>query len=443
MKNQSLFRLLLLSYILIALVAASVFFSVWLLILLIPAIIGVSVFVSKRITTPLDRLQDIMEQMSEGDFKHQFPWSESFEIKELVTSLHKLNETLSKKIASLSTEIQQKKGILENMKDGVITFDLHEKIIGANKAASQYLGISEEKLIGFSIQEAVRHTELQRFVQQLFVLDNKQEGTIVITDQQNRYLQVQGIPLKQSQESNIGALVVLHDLSPLKHLDAVRKDFVANVSHELKTPITLIQGSLETLDTPNLSVEEQQQFIQIALSHAQRLGQIIEDLLMLARLEQGRHSIDLCLEEPLPVIQKAIATCQPFLDQANMSIHIHAEAQEKISLNKALLEQALINLIQNALKYSEASTLIIENSFTEKDCIITVYDNGKGIGAEHLPRLFERFYRVDPVRNRHSGGTGLGLSIVKHIVLAHHGKIDVQSQPGQGTSFTLTLPKPS
>jgi two-component system phosphate regulon sensor histidine kinase PhoR len=440
MKNQSLFKLLLISYTTVILATLLTHLSLWALLICLPFTLGVCVFVAKRITTPLDALQDIIEKMTQDEYQHQFPWSESFEIKELVGRLHSLDKHLVQKMSQLLSEIHQKEGILESMTDGVITLDLNERIIGVNKAATHYLEISEDKLLGFALHAAVRNTDFQKFVTQLYQTQDKHLSYTVITDLQNRQLQMQGT-LIQQDGSIIGALLVLHDLSPLKQLDAIRKDFVANVSHELKTPITLIQGSLETLDSPDLTPEEQQKFIQVALSHSQRLGHIIEDLLTLARLEQGQHSIELTPIQPLISIQKAVSLCQAQLDEANITVSMGSTSEEALLINAPLFEQAFLNLIQNAAKYSEASNLSITMYDTETHCVFLIQDNGKGIPAEHLPRLFERFYRVDPARQRQSGGTGLGLSIVKHIVMAHHGKIEVASTLGQGTTFTLMFPK--
>jgi len=234
-------------------------------------------------------------------------------------------------------------------------------------------------------------------------------------------------------------------VAKLKQLENIRKDFVANVSHELKTPITSIKGFIETLQEGAIeNKEEALHFLDIILRHTNRLNAIIEDLLMLSRLEQIPNNNEIILEKTLlnPVLKTAIQVCE--MQAQNKSIKINFECSPYIYawIDELLFEQAIVNLIDNAIKYSsENKEITIFSEVTDKDVLIRIIDQGSGISSEHISRIFERFYRVDKARSRKAGGTGLGLSIVKHIINTHKGIIEVESELNKGSVFTIHLPK--
>jgi two-component system phosphate regulon sensor histidine kinase PhoR len=238
---------------------------------------------------------------------------------------------------------------------------------------------------------------------------------------------------------------VLNDITDIRHLENVRRDFVANVSHELKTPVASIKGFVETLldgrvDDP----DDRRRFLEIVGRQSDRLGAIIDDLLALSRIEQAEGMGDLPLERVAvaDVLAAVVAECGPRADDRSIVIEVESPPGLEAEVNAPLLEQALINLVDNALKYSEqGGSVILAATPTEDGMLdLIVRDHGTGIGAEHLPRLFERFYRVDKGRSRKLGGTGLGLSIVKHIVQAHGGTVAVESTLGVGSTFRVRLP---
>ena len=239
----------------------------------------------------------------------------------------------------------------------------------------------------------------------------------------------------------------MNDVTAMRRLERVRRDFVANVSHELRTPITSIKGFIETLQSGAIHEPENAlRFLQIIARQADRLNQIIEDLLTLSRIEQEEEygKVSLTLEPLKPVLQAAIQISE--VRAAEKEIHISLSCPDGFQayINPPLLEEAMVNLIDNAVKYSPPKTLVkVEVEEVGESVLIRVHDQGRGIAPEHLPRLFERFYRVDPSRSRKVGGTGLGLAIVKHIVQAHNGVVTVESTLGQGTVFTLHLPRRS
>jgi two-component system phosphate regulon sensor histidine kinase PhoR len=257
-------------------------------------------------------------------------------------------------------------------------------------------------------------------------------------------LKVQGTMLHDGSGRTMGAVVVLNDVTRLRRLEEVRQDFVANVSHELKTPITSIKGFVETLlDDPAPSPDNVRRFLQIVEKQANRLDAIIEDLLSLSRLEQTKGAATLKIEQApvLPVINAAVELCQHQADLRAIRIHVECAQELAARLNPPLLEQGLVNLINNAVKYSEDGQAVLIRAGEEDGMlVINVVDEGTGIHANELDRIFERFYRIDKARSRDLGGTGLGLSIVKHIAQAHAGSVSVISTPGEGSTFTLRVP---
>ena len=238
--------------------------------------------------------------------------------------------------------------------------------------------------------------------------------------------------------------MVLNDVTRIRRLENIRRDFVANVSHELKTPITAIQGFVETLLEGAMDdADQRKRFLTIIGSQTERLNAIFEDLLMLARVEQESERSEITLA-PGPVrgvLEAALATCQIKASEKNIRFELNCDAALRAMINPSLLEQAVINLIDNAIKYSaEDQTVHVEAERGPDEIVLLVRDHGCGISREHLPRIFERFYRVDKARSRRLGGTGLGLAIVKHITQSHGGRATVESTPGQGSTFAIHLP---
>ena len=242
----------------------------------------------------------------------------------------------------------------------------------------------------------------------------------------------------------VGLLISRRISQPLEQLKRVRSDFVANVSHELKTPITSIKGFVETLlDGAMHEPEDAERFLRIVAAQSDRLNEIIEDLLTLSRLEQDTDRAGLSLQPARirGVLEAAVGVCELKASAKNVSIELTCAAELRTEINPALLEQAVVNLVDNAVKYSpEQETVRVEAVGGSSEVVIRVADHGCGIGPEHLPRLFERFYRVDKARSRKLGGTGLGLAIVKHIAQAHGGRATVESVPDEGSTFSLHLP---
>jgi len=298
---------------------------------------------------------------------------------------------------------------------------------------------------GKLIQELIRNPDLHRFIRNTLTAEEPVEGDITLHKPEDRFLQAHGTPLRGAKGERIGSVIVLNDVTRIRRLEDLRREFVANVSHELKTPITSIKGFVETLQEGALSdSEDARRFLGIIAKHTDRLNAIIEDLLSLSRLEQNGDKNRIPLEESSikNTIQSVLEFCADKAAEKNIRIHSHCDERITAKINPPLLEQALVNLIDNAIKFSEPDTDIhIEVGESEEQIRIDVRDQGCGIEKEHLSRIFERFYRVDKARSRKLGGTGLGLSIVKHIAKVHGGQVTVESTPRQGSTFSLLLPR--
>jgi two-component system phosphate regulon sensor histidine kinase PhoR len=240
-------------------------------------------------------------------------------------------------------------------------------------------------------------------------------------------------------------LIVINDITRLRQLEDVRRDFVANVSHEIKTPVTAIKGSVETLLEGAINdPEDSKRFLGIIVKHAERLNTLVEDVLSLASIEASDAPERLALSEAKlkDVMETAASLCREKADARAIVLEIECDPNAVVKADRSLFEQAIVNLVDNAIKYSGEASKVELKGWTDaqgRHCV-SVRDFGAGIAKEHLPRLFERFYRVDKARSRKLGGTGLGLAIVKHIVQSHNGVVGVDSTPGKGSVFTITLP---
>jgi two-component system phosphate regulon sensor histidine kinase PhoR len=334
------------------------------------------------------------------------------------------------------------------MIEGVLAIDARQRIVSINHGAAELLGLDLGKSLRRPLQEVVRNPDLRRFA--LLAIDCREpvEDDLVIRGARDRTIRLRGTALRDVSGEG-GAVIVLNDVTDIQRLENMRRDFVANVSHELKTPIASIKGFVETLlDGAADDPADSRRFLEIVARQAERLEAIIEDLLALSRIEQSEGAGNLPLERVhvLAVLSAAVADCRPRARDRGVVVDVACDGMLEADVNPALLEQAVINLVDNAVKYSDSGDTIWVSAVEELAAAdgpavrIVVRDEGCGIAAEHLPRLFERFYRVDMARSRKLGGTGLGLSIVKHIVQAHGGSVAVESTPGTGSTFTIDLP---
>lgn len=400
--------------------------------------------ISRRASRPLEELKRAAQRYARGDLGRAPVVPIDNEFADLADAMTEMAAQLDDRINALARQSNEREVVLSSMTEGVLAVDARERLLNVNRAAAQLLGIQPDESRGRSLPELIRNTELQRVVRETLSGGQPVEGEVALQRGGERFVQVRGSSLRNAQGESIGAVIVLSDVTNLRRLENVRRDFVANVSHELKTPVTSIKGFVETLlDGAMREPAEAERFLKIIAKQANRLDAIIDDLLNLAQIERDRERGQIHLEltalkEPL---QAAIQTCEAKADAKQITIELKCPDADA-TIDAALLEQAVVNLIDNAIKYSDAGSRIeVKVSQTSTDTVVSVRDEGCGIEEQHQARIFERFYRVDKARSRNLGGTGLGLAIVKHIAQAHGGNVSVESAPGKGSVFSIHLPR--
>ena len=404
----------------------------------------VSYLISKGISRPIEEIKKGADRFAKGDFSLPVDGTGTKEITALADTMNLMAKQLDQRIRTISMQQKEQEAMLRSMKEGILAVDKEEKIIKINKAASVYLGIDRKDINKKHVYEVIRHKEILEFIDEAMGEKNHLEKEVVIEANEYKVLLLSSDLIKDESEHIFGSVIVINDITRIKQWDKIRMEFVANVSHELKTPITSIKGYVETLARGKVRDKDTTgRFLNIILRQAERMNSIIDDLLELSKLEQqGSSELKLERIEIPHVIRSAVQQCIHKAEEKNICIDIESTGEAAALADGALLEQALINLIDNAVKYSDENSKVLV--FTREEAavvIIEIKDWGCGIPEEHQSRIFERFYRVDKGRSRELGGTGLGLSIVKHIILAHKGKIYVRSVSGQGSTFTIVLNK--
>lgn len=406
---------------------------------------GMSLIFSHRIIRPMKAMREGAQRFARGDLSWRLTIPETQELAVLADSLNTMAEALEQRVQTLVQQKNEQQAVLSSMVEGVVAVDMDERVISVNEAGARLLGISPEQSHGRSIQEVVRNKALQELVGRTIKSHEPVEGDIVLRNDGECFLQAHGTKLHDANNRAFGAVIVLNDVTRIRRLETVRRDFVANVSHELKTPITSIKGFVETLlDGAMNEPADAERFLRIVSRQTDRLNAIVEDILLLSCIEDQTDKAKIELEKSSirEMLESAVGVCELQAREKNIRIELECEDRLMARVNAPLMEQAVINLVDNAIKYSETGkTVFVQASEAERELLIRVRDQGCGIDPEHQSRIFERFYRVDKARSRKMGGTGLGLAIVKHIVLVHGGSIGVDSTPGKGTTFTIYLAK--
>lgn len=336
----------------------------------------------------------------------------------------------------------QQQVLFNSMLEGLLLLDRNRKIYLANRAFKELFGIKTE-LRGKTIMEALRVHELAALVERVEAEKQVLDYELKLPELSGRWLQVNAASICDSAGEREGTILVFHDLTRLKQLERTREEFVANVSHELRTPLSLIKGYVETLlDGAKEQPETLDRFLKIIERNTQRLDLLIQDLLTISALEAGRMKLNIQPVALRALVEKTFSDLKPPAAVKHMALN-NEMPDLAAAADASRLEQVFANLVDNAIKYGRAQGTVTVGGTTTSDGMIEIFvrDDGPGIPAESLDRVFERFYRVDKARSREQGGTGLGLSIVKHIVQAHGGEVRAASEPGKGATFYLTLPK--
>jgi two-component system phosphate regulon sensor histidine kinase PhoR len=405
---------------------------------------GLALWTARGIVRPLQQARQAAQRLASGQLSARAPMPDLQEQAELAESFNRMADQLQQRIGILTQNNNEQKAVLASMAEGVLAVDDQERVISLNPALGRLLGLDQAQAQGRPLREVVRNADLSRFVSRALACREPIEADVLLHGDRERVMQAHGSALHDVDGRAIGAIMVLNDVTDFRRLEHIRRDFVANVSHELKTPITSIKGFVETLlDGAMNDPVDSERFLRIIAKQADRLHAIIEDLLSLSKIEQSEDSDEIALQPgPVrPVLEAALYTCQASADAHQIEIKLDCDPALRAPLNSLLLEQAVLNLLDNAVKYSEPGhSVVVTAGQVEGEVTISVADRGCGIASEHVSRIFERFYRIDRARSRKLGGTGLGLAIVKHIVHAHHGHVTVKSMLGVGSTFTIHLP---
>ena len=402
---------------------------------------AVVVLVSKRFSARIERLQAFSQRVAEGDFRPQPPDGPGDALGRLGHSLNQTAARLDRTIQTLTEERNLSSAILASMVEGVLVVNGSERVVFANQSFADILGLTLPPQPGSGLVEVVRQTELIEAARKVVAGEPRVESEIV-TGTLRQHFFAATVAAVRAAETN-GAVIVLHDITDLRKLERVRRDFVANVSHEFRTPLTAIQGFAETLQAGAMNdPENRDRFLGIIVEHSRRLARLTEDLLMLSKMDADRLELELRRIPVGPFVESCIETSTPRARDKDLKLFVNlAERVPDISGDRRRLTEVLQNLLDNAIQYTPAGgQIMVTASPKNGEVIFTVSDTGIGIPQADQPRIFERFYRVDVARSREVGGTGLGLSIAKHLVETHGGRIWVDSEVGRGSQFHFSVP---
>ncbi len=403
---------------------------------------GASLLFSRGITRRIGRLKEFLRRVAEGDFRLLPLERHRDELADLSGALNQAAQKLDRTISSLTEERNRSSAILASMEEGVAVVGSDQRIAYCNRAFCRDAGVPSLRCEGRPVMEIIRHSDLLSYIQKALAGGEPIHGEVVVGSIRTRSYAVTAAPIRTDAAIS-GAVMVLHDITEIRRLERARRDFIANISHEFKTPLTAIQGFAETLLSGALEDNQnRRRFIEIIREHALRLGRLTDDLLKLAQIEAGQS-----LREAKPVeIEEVIGPCMEIARIKAEQKQLLLGADYRGDLPKLCgdvfsFREILQNLLDNAVRYTAPGGRIhIKADVEGSEMVLSVADTGIGIPQADQDRIFERFYRADATRSRESGGTGLGLSIVKHLVEAHGGRIRVESVVGQGSTFYVHLP---
>ncbi|MFO7990583.1 MAG: ATP-binding protein [Thermodesulfobacteriota bacterium] len=413
------------------------------LIFTVIAAAGVCWYVTRKIIQPLEEIKKGAQAFARGDLSNRLPVPDTEELSAVARSMNQMAQNLAHQIQEALDRQRELEAVHASMQEGVIAIDNQEKIITINDAAARIFSFPAPELKNKGVLEVARNYELQTFIHTALSTHEPVEDDIRIHQDKEQIFNVHSSALWDSRDHRIGTLIIFHDITRIRRLEKMHKDFAANVSHELKTPLTTLKGFIETLQAmPDSTSEDRPGFLRILEKNVNRMIDLVNDLLALSHLERlegtGVRFDETRLSD---LIQSAVTTCGPLAEAKQIQVHMACPEDLSVRVDPVLIEQAIVNLVENAVKYSPENArvdIVVRNPGT--DIEIDVIDSGTGIAAEHLPKIFNRFYRVDKGRSRQEGGTGLGLAIVKHIIQYHNGQITVSSVKNKGTRFHIRLP---
>lgn len=405
-------------------------------------IVFITVRVARQMVGPIEKVTAVANELAKGNYRARTSEDRNDEIGQLTRAMNMLAFQLDRMTKNYEAQQEQMATLIENMGSGLLLIDTRGDIVLVNQSCRDIFHFKTNEYVGLPYYNVVKEKEMVKFIQSVFMTEIKQRKQVQFSEELHfKHFDLYGAPILNKKGKLTGIVIVLHEITELKKLEQIRKDFVANVSHELKTPVTSIKGFAETLldgamEEPSL----RSKFLQIIYKESKRLQYLVQDLLELSKIEHQYFTLDWQKTDITEIVQEVSELLGDKAKEKNIQLRSEVIGDSIVEADRQRLKQIIINLVENAVTYTPSGGEIqmIVNGM-EDDVQIKIKDSGVGINEKDVPRIFERFYRVDRARARQSGGTGLGLAIVKHLVEAHHGKIEVESKIGKGTVFTITL----
>lgn len=400
-------------------------------------------YIFNKYIKPIDEAIHSVNQLLKGNYRSRVHIASPGQIGELGQQINALARSLSELSIQEQMHSEQLSTVIESIDSGLVLIDDKGYIHLVNRKFLTLFGKRSRDYIGYIIYNVLPQEEIQKTVQDTFLYEKSIKHSLIKQlNNEERHLEIVGAPIFDERHLLKGAVIMFYDVTEFKKLELIRKDFVANVSHELKTPITAIKGFAETLLDAGQDEATKERFLKIIYDESIRIQALVEDLLMLSTLEQDRFKLQFTTFRMKDMIDHILPYVRKLAQKQNVHLNVDVPYNLLITADQERIKQVIINLLTNAINYTpETGKVHLSVEDHPDEIVIKVKDTGIGIEAEHLSRIFERFYRVDKDRSRHTGGTGLGLAIVKHIVEAHNGTIKVSSEPNKGTCFYVYLSK--
>jgi signal transduction histidine kinase len=388
-------------------------------------------FFARSVSRPVVELRDVARAIAAGDLSRRPALAAPGEVGDLATALHRMAEQLGHRLEALEADDQLMTAVLESLEEGVIAVDERGQIVRINERARALLGV--DAALPFARELLPRDAALREAIEQASAGMPTPAAEAPLGD---RTVAIASRPLLAG-----GAVVTLLDLTMLRRLETIRRDFVANVSHELKTPLTAVSGYAETLLDDAIPEEQRRRFVTTIHDNATRMQRIVDDLLDLSRIESGGWQPNVARVDVDAVVRDVFTAMQAAASAKGLTLDVEiAPGATHVRADPTAFRQIVLNLVENAIRYTRQGRVTVRTRAGEDGSWVEVSDTGIGIAAEHLPRIFERFYRVDAGRSRAEGGTGLGLAIVRHLVDAHGGRVEATSAVGRGTTVAVLVP---
>ncbi|MGQ8871490.1 two-component system histidine kinase PnpS [Paenibacillus sp. TSA_86.1] len=406
----------------------------------------VSYRVARGLTSPIEHITKVAHRITKLEYDARVKVTRRDEIGQLGLAINGMADSLQSQLKTIRDNEALLQSVLANMTGGIVMIDATQSIALVNREAERILGIQATKVTGKPYTELKRHYELTRTIEESVALQERMHEEVSVFNPEERLIRLDGVPMSEDNGGYRGMLFLLQDVTAIRRLESMRSEFVANVSHELKTPVAAVKGFAETLLSGGVQDKEtERSFLQIIYDEGDRLNRLIGDILELSKIESKRAPLECSPVHVHSFFEMVLGTLSKVAEKKQIRLEMNVPEELYIEADEDKMKQIFINLLSNGINYTPEGGRVklqvkMDQTSEEEQVIFSVSDTGIGIPKKDLPRIFERFYRVDKGRSRNSGGTGLGLSIVKHLVELHHGKLSVDSELGMGSTFRVILP---